>query len=118
MINQYGADALRFTLVTGNSPGNDARYSDEKVAASRNFANKIWNAARFIHMHIDGKDVPCRLPQTLTLEEQWIVSRFNTVAGEVTENWISSSWAWPCRSSTTLSGTTSATGSSSSPSAP
>ena len=86
VINQYGADALRFTLVTGNSPGNDARYSDEKVAASRNFANKIWNAARFIHMHIDGKDVPCRLPQTLTLEEQWIVSRFNTVAGEVTEN--------------------------------
>ena len=55
VINQYGADALRFTLVTGNSPGNDARYSDEKVAASRNFANKIWNAARFIHMNIDGQ---------------------------------------------------------------
>ena len=86
VIDQYGADALRFTLVTGNSPGNDARYSEEKVAASRNFANKIWNAARFIHMNIDGKDVPCALPETLTLEDQWIVSRFNTVAKEVTEN--------------------------------
>ena len=85
-INQYGADALRFTLVTGNSPGNDARYSDEKVAASRNFANKIWNAARFIHMNIDGHDVPCALPESLSLEDQWIVSRFNTVAKEVTEN--------------------------------
>ncbi len=86
VIDQYGADALRFTLVTGNSPGNDARYSEEKVAASRNFANKIWNAARFIHMNIDGKDVPCALPETLTLEDQWIVSRFNTVTREVTEN--------------------------------
>ncbi len=86
VIDQYGADALRFTLVTGNSPGNDARYSEEKVAASRNFANKIWNAARFIHMNIDGKDVPCELPKSLTLEDQWIVSRFNTVAKEVTEN--------------------------------
>ncbi len=86
VINQYGADALRFTLVTGNSPGNDARYSDEKVAASRNFANKIWNAARFIHMNIDGHDVPCALPEVLSLEDQWIVSRFNTVAKEVTEN--------------------------------
>ena len=86
VINQYGADALRFTLVTGNSPGNDARYSDEKVAASRNFANKIWNAARFIHMNIDGHDVPCALPETLSLEDRWIVSRFNTVTKEVTEN--------------------------------
>ena len=86
VINQYGADALRFTLVTGNSPGNDARYSDEKVAASRNFANKIWNAARFIHMNIDGHNVPCALPETLSLEDQWIVSRFNTVTKEVTEN--------------------------------
>ena len=86
VINQYRADALRFTLVTGNSPGNDARYSDEKVAASRNFANKIWNAARFIHMNIDGHDVPCALPESLSLEDQWIVSRFNTVAKEVTEN--------------------------------
>ena len=86
MAEKYGADALRFNLVTGNSPGNDARYSDEKVAASRNFANKIWNAARFIHMNIDGHDVPCALPEALSLEDQWIVSRFNTVAKEVTEN--------------------------------
>ena len=56
------------------------------MAASRNFANKIWNAARFIHMNIDGHDVPCALPEALSLEDQWIVSRFNTVAKEVTEN--------------------------------
>ena len=86
VINQYGTDALRFTLLTGNSPGNDMRYSDEKVAASRNFANKIWNAARFIHMNIDGRDVPCALPDTLALEDQWIVSRYNTIVKEVTEN--------------------------------
>ena len=86
VINQYGADALRFTLVTGNSPGNDMRFSDEKVAASRNFANKIWNAARFIHMNIDGKDVPCALPETPALEDKWILSRFNNVAREMTEN--------------------------------
>ena len=86
VIDQYGADALRFTLVTGNSPGNDMRFSDEKVAASRNFANKIWNAARFIHMNIDGKNVPCELPEALTLEDRWIVSRFNSLAKEMTEN--------------------------------
>ncbi len=86
VIEQYGADALRFTLVTGNSPGNDMRFSDEKVAASRNFANKIWNAARFIHMNIDGRDVPCALPETLTPEDKWIVSRFNTLAREMTDN--------------------------------
>ncbi len=86
VIDQYGADALRLTLISGNSPGNDMRFSTEKVEASRNFANKIWNAARFIHMNIDGKDVPCQLPGTLTLEDKWIVSRFNSVAKEVTEN--------------------------------
>ena len=86
VIEQYGADALRFTLVTGNSPGNDMRFSDEKVAASRNFANKIWNAARFIHMNIDGKDVPCALPEALSLEDKWILSRFQSVAREMTEN--------------------------------
>ena len=86
VIDQYGADTLRLTLISGNTPGNDMRFSDEKVAASRNFANKIWNAARFIRMNIDGKDVPCALPGALTLEDKWIVSRFNTVAKEVTEN--------------------------------
>ena len=86
VIDQYGADALRLTIITGTSPVNDTRYSDEKVASSRNFANKIWNAARFIHMNIDGKDVPCALPEDLELEDKWIVSRFNRTAREITEN--------------------------------
>ncbi len=86
IIDIYGADALRFTLATGNSPGNDMRFSDEKVGASRNFANKIWNAARFILMNIDGKDVKCELPADLALEDKWIISLFNTLAKEVTEN--------------------------------
>ena len=85
-IEKYGADALRFTLVTGNSPGNDIRYSDERVNASRNFANKIWNAARFILMNIEGKDVKCEIPEKLYLEDKWIISKFNNVANEVTEN--------------------------------
>ena len=85
-IKKYGADALRFTLVTGNSPGNDIRYSDERVSSSRNFANKIWNAARFILMNIEGKNVECKLSSTLKLEDKWIVSRFNKLAKSVTEN--------------------------------
>ncbi|MDO4460796.1 MAG: valine--tRNA ligase [Clostridia bacterium] len=85
-IDKYGADALRFTLVTGNSPGNDIRYSDERVNASRNFANKIWNAARFILMNIDGKDVKCAVPEKLFLEDKWIITKFNNVAKEVTDN--------------------------------
>ena len=86
VIDQYGADALRFTLATGNSPGNDMRYSKDKVEASRNFANKIWNAARFIRMNLEGHDVPNKLPDTLALEDKWIVDSFNRVAKEVTEN--------------------------------
>ncbi len=86
VIDKYGADALRLTIITGTSPGNDTRYSDEKVAASRNFANKLWNAARFILMNIEGKDVPCALPASLSLEDKWIVNRFNQVAREMTEN--------------------------------
>lgn len=86
VIEKYGADALRFALATGNSPGNDMRFTDEKLESSRNFANKIWNAARFIHMNIDGHDVKNELPADLTLEDRWIVSAFNTVAKEVTEN--------------------------------
>lgn len=86
IIEKYGADALRFTLVTGNSPGNDMRFSDEKVEASRNFANKIWNAARFILMNIDGKDVKNELPAAPSMEECWIISTFNSVAKEITEN--------------------------------
>lgn len=86
IIDKYGADALRFNLATGNSPGNDIRFSDEKVEASRNFANKIWNASRFIHMNIDDYDVKNELPEKLTLEDEWIVSSFNSVAKEVNEN--------------------------------
>ncbi len=86
VIDKYGADALRLTIITGTSPGNDTRYSDEKVSASRNFANKIWNAARFILMNIEGKDVPYGLPVQQSLEDKWIVSRFNQVAKEMTEN--------------------------------
>lgn len=86
IIENYGADALRLALVTGNAPGNDMRYSEEKITASRNFANKLWNAARFIRMNIDGHDVKNELPKELTAEDKWIVSTLNTVTGEVTEN--------------------------------
>lgn len=86
IIEKYGADALRFTLVTGNSPGNDMRFSTEKVEASRNFANKIWNAARFILMNIDGHNVENELPSELATEDKWIISAFNRVAKEITEN--------------------------------
>ncbi len=86
VINQFGADALRLTLVTGNAPGNDMRYSEEKMTASRNFANKLWNAARFIHMNIDDHEVKNELPGELTAEDKWIVSTLNTVIKEVTDN--------------------------------
>ena len=86
VISVYGADALRFTLVTGNSPGNDLRFSEEKVSASRNFANKIWNAARFILMNIEGKDINCALPKKLYTSDKWILNRFNNVTAAVTEN--------------------------------
>lgn len=86
VIAQYGADALRFTLITGISPGNDTRFSTEKVESSRNFANKIWNASRFILMNIDGHDVPNSLPVELSMEDQWILDSFNRVVGEVNEN--------------------------------
>ena len=86
VIAQYGADALRFTLVTGISPGNDTRFSPERVEASRNFANKLWNASRFILMNIEGKDVRNELPEHLATEDRWILSAFNRVAKEVNEN--------------------------------
>ncbi len=86
IISQYGADALRFTLVTGITPGNDTRFSTERVEASRNFANKIWNASRFILMNIDGHQVKNAIPETLATEDKWILSEFNRVAGEVNEN--------------------------------
>ena len=86
VIGQYGADALRFTLSTGNSPGNDMRFTSEKVEASRNFANKLWNAARFLLMNLEGHEVAFGLPDTLTLDEKWILSRFNALVSAVTEN--------------------------------
>ena len=86
IIAQYGADALRFTLATGNSPGNDMRFSDEKVRSSRNFANKIWNAARFILMNLPEEMGPAVLPKELTVEDKWILSKYNHLVREVTDH--------------------------------
>ena len=86
IIDQYGADTLRFALATGNSPGNDMRFSDEKVKASRNFANKIWNASRFLLMNLDESITEARLPATLETEDKWVVSLYNTLVREVTDN--------------------------------
>ena len=84
MADRYGADALRYNLVTGNSPGNDMRFYVEKCEAMRNFANKLWNASRFVMMNltIDKNE----LPDTLELEDRWILSGLNSLIGEVTEN--------------------------------
>ena len=87
IIDQYGADALRLTLITGNAPGNDMRFYMERVESSRNFANKIWNASRFIMMNLDGKTVT--EPEDINAlcpEDKWILSHLNTVIREVTEN--------------------------------
>ena len=86
IIDKYGADALRFTLATGNSPGNDMRFSDEKVEASRNFANKIWNAARFILMNLDENEPAPYIPENLALEDKWILSKYNELVKGVTES--------------------------------
>ena len=86
VIDKFGADALRFTLATGNSPGNDMRYSEKKVSASRNFANKIWNAARFILMNLTEDEKAPHIPHELDLEDKWILSLFNTLTKEVTDN--------------------------------
>ena len=86
VIDQYGADALRMFLATGNSPGNDMRYSEKRVEACRNFANKLWNASRFVHMNIDDYDVENKLPEKLETEDKWILHTLNNVAKEVNEN--------------------------------
>ena len=86
VIDEYGADALRFMLATGNAPGNDMRYSTDKVKAARNFANKLWNASRFILMNLPEDYVYTGLPETLALEDKWVLTRFNTLAKEVNEN--------------------------------
>ena len=84
VIDKYGADALRFTLATGNSPGNDMRFYWERVEASRNFGNKIWNAARFALMNLTIDT--CELPKTTDIADRWILSKYNRLASEVTDN--------------------------------
>ena len=86
VIDKYGADALRFTLITGNAPGNDMRFYWERVEASRNFANKVWNASRFIMMNIEKADVKDVDLSKLTLADRWILSKVNTLAKDMTEN--------------------------------
>ncbi len=86
VIDEYGADALRLMLATGNSPGNDMRFSDKKVEACRNFANKLWNASRFVHMNIDDYDIKNELPSELETEDKWILHTLNNVAKEMNEN--------------------------------
>ena len=86
VIDKYGADALRFTLVTGNAPGNDMRFYWERVEASRNFANKVWNASRFIMMHLGDNTITEPAYEELKEADKWILSKVNTLAKEVTEN--------------------------------
>ena len=86
VIEKYGADALRFTLATGNSPGNDMRYYDERVQASSNFANKIWNASRFVLMNLDVDDITLPEASELCLEDKWILNKYNKLISEVTNN--------------------------------
>jgi len=85
IIDLYGADALRFTLATGNSPGNDMRFYNERVEASRNFANKIWNASRFVLMNLNDS-ASDKLPEKLELEDKWIISKLNDLVAEVTKD--------------------------------
>ena len=87
IIDKYGADALRLTLVTGNAPGNDMRFYMERVEASRNFANKVWNASRFIMMNMERAEIPEQIDlNTLTDADRWILSKVNSLAKEVTAN--------------------------------
>ena len=87
VIDKYGADALRLTLMTGNAPGNDMRFYWERVESSRNFANKVWNASRFILMNLDAAEVPEQIKErALTLEDRWMLHKVNVLASEVTEN--------------------------------
>ncbi len=86
VIDKYGADALRFTLITGNAPGNDMRFYWERVEASRNFANKIWNASRFIMMHLGDQEISEPQYENLAAEDKWILSKVNTLAKDVTDN--------------------------------
>ena len=85
VIENYGADALRFTLVTGNSPGNDMRFSYTKMDNSRNFANKIWNAARFVLLNLDDDTKPV-IPENLAIEDKWVLTHFNNAVKEISTN--------------------------------
>ncbi len=85
VIAEYGADALRFTLVTGNAPGNDMRFSTTKMDNSRNFANKMWNASRFVLLNLDEDTKPV-IPETLQIEDKWILTHFNNAVKEITAN--------------------------------
>ncbi len=85
-IEKYGADALRFSLATGNSPGNDMRYIPERVESSRNFANKLWNASRFILMNLPDEQPAPYLPNDLALEDKWMLSKYNKLVKDVTDN--------------------------------
>lgn len=86
VIDKYGADALRLTLLTGNAPGNDMRFYWSKVEASRNFMNKVWNASRFIMMNLDKAEIPEEMPDNLMQADKWILSRCNHLAQDVTRN--------------------------------
>ena len=85
-IDKYGAAALRCTLATGNTPGNDMRFSSDRVSASRNFANKIWNAARFLLMNLSDNEPAPHIPDNLSIEDKWILSKFNRLVRDVTDN--------------------------------
>ncbi|MED9904051.1 MAG: valine--tRNA ligase [Lachnospiraceae bacterium] len=86
IIDQYGADALRLTLITGNAPGNDMRFYYERVEAARNFANKVWNASRFIMMNMEGKEITAPKAADLEPVDKWILSKLNSLVKEVTDN--------------------------------
>ena len=86
IIEKYGADALRLTLITGNAPGNDMRFYYERVEAARNFANKVWNASRFIMMNMEGKEIPKDAGKYLEPADKWIISKLNRLVKEATDN--------------------------------
>ena len=111
VIEQYGADALRMMLIIGSTAGNDMRYSDEKVLSCRNFANKLWNASRFVQMNLP-EDFEPGLPEEslLDMSDKWILSELAKVAAELPPTSTSTSWAWPPRRSRTSSGRSTATG--------
>ena len=110
VIDKYGADALRLTLITGNAPGNDMRFYWERVEASRNFANKVWNASRFIMMNLEGSEIKEPSLDELKPADKWILSKVNTLAKDVTRNMISTRWESPYRKFMISSGMNSVTG--------